>query len=113
MHFDTTRILQIAAGLDLFGVDCAITVALKITDDSCKMDDAQRAPFMALYDALPGRESTLFDSSVFDLIEIGRNDPTAFVFGEIRDLRQMAMDAIGRPKMKAFKAFVRAQLQEQ
>lgn len=97
----------IAASLDQFEIDCAITVALKITDDSCKMDEEQRAVFMALYDALPSLQSDLFDESVFGLIEIGRNNPSSFIFSEIRKLREMAMDAISQPKMKAFKAMVR------
>lgn len=44
---------KVAHDLELFARDCAVTVALKITDDSCKMDDEQRAVFMSLYDALP------------------------------------------------------------
>lgn len=83
---------------------------MKIADDSCKMDDEQRALFMALYDRLPDYESNLFDPTVHDIITIGRNDPTAFVFAEIRQLRETAMDAITRPTMKAFKANVRKRL---
>lgn len=104
------RLSAIAAALDASAIDCAITVALKITDDSCKMDETQRALFMALYDAIPNPQSTLFDETVFALIEIGRNDPGSFIFDEIRLLRETAMKAIGRPKMKAFKAMIRRQL---
>ena len=43
MNFNTQKLTLIASSLDAFEVDCAITVALKITDDSCKMDDEQRA----------------------------------------------------------------------
>lgn len=106
----TDSIAAVAVGLDAFETDCAITVALKITDDSCKMDEEQRALFMALYDRIPVPATTLFDSTVFDLIAIGRNDPSAFVFAEIKSLREAAMEKITRPKMKAFKAAVRARL---
>lgn len=107
MNFDLEKIASVAEQLSPFERDCAITVALKITDDSCKMDEEQRALFMALYDALSSQESELFVSTVFSLIEIGRNDPSAFVFSEIKNLREMAMEKITRPKMKAFKADVR------
>ncbi len=107
-----TPIKLIAAGLEPFHVDCAITVALKITDDSCKMDDSGRALFMELYDALPEYKSDYFDATVFEIITIGRNDPSAYVFGEIRILREAAMDMIGKPRMKEFKAMVRSQLRE-
>ncbi|MEA1920073.1 MAG: hypothetical protein U9N52_09555 [Campylobacterota bacterium] len=106
------KIAVIANNLDTFDVDCAITVALKITDDTCKMDEQQKALFMHLYDALIEPKSALFDESVFDLIEIGRNDASSFVFEEIKILREMAMNEIGRPHMKNFKAMVRRLLQE-
>jgi len=38
-------IVKVAAALDIFACDCAVTVALKIADDSCKMDD-ERPHFM-------------------------------------------------------------------
>lgn len=109
MNFDTQKLAQVAGALQPFEVDCAITVALKITDDSCKMDDEQRELFMMLYDLLPAPASVLFDETVFSLIEIGRKNPSAFVFSEIRELREMAMEKITRPKMKAFKAAIRKQ----
>jgi hypothetical protein len=107
------QVAAVAATLDLFETDCAITVALKITDDSCKMDDEQRALFMTLYDHLPDRQTTIFDETVFHLIEIGRNNPSAFIFSEIRELREMAMEKITRPKMKAFKASIRKKITAQ
>jgi len=107
MNFDTEKLAGIAAALDPFDVDCAITVALKITDDTCKMNDEQRALFMALYDALPDEETVLFEPAVFPLIEKGRTAPTPSVVAEIGTLREMAMEKITRPKMKAFKASIR------
>lgn len=106
----TEKIAAVAASLSPFEVECAITVALKIADDTCKMNETQKALFMMLYDAIPSAKTSLFDETVFELISIGRNDPTAFVFDEIGKLREMAMDVIGRPKMKAFKAAVRERI---
>jgi hypothetical protein len=100
----------VAAGLDGSESDCAITVALKITDDSCKMDTQQRALFMALYDALQQPESELFDADIHAIIERGRKAPSAATFSRIKVLREMAMERIGRPDMKRFKAAVRERL---
>lgn len=97
----------IAASLDPMQKECAITLALKIADDSCKMDDYERSVFMLLYDAMPDYESGLFDDTVPALIDIARNAPNAYIFGEIRTLRKMGMDHVTRETMKAFKAFVR------
>jgi len=110
MNFDLETVARVAASLDQFDTDCAITVALKITDDSCKMDEEQRALFMAVYDALPGRNTALFDADVFDLIAAGRTMPSAQIFATIKPLRQAAMDTITRPKMKAFKASIRKKM---
>lgn len=101
---------KVAGDLDTFACDCAVTVALKITDDSCKMDDEQRALFMALYDALPPFESAMFDESVHELIREGRNAPTAQLFGRIKNERERAMAIITKEKMKTFKASVRGSL---
>ncbi|ADR34190.1 hypothetical protein Sulku_1528 [Sulfuricurvum kujiense DSM 16994] len=101
---------KVAADLDQFGCDCAVTVALKITDDSCKMDDEQRALFMALYDALPPYESAMFDESIHDLIREGRNTPSTLLFGQIKKERERAMAIITKEKMKTFKASVRGSL---
>ena len=87
-----------------------ITLALKITDDTCKMDEYERSVFMSVYDALPSYESSFFDAEVFDLINSGRTEPTAQVYAAIRPLRQAGMDYITRPNMKAFKAMVREKL---
>ena len=111
MNCDTGVMADIAAGLDAFDRDCAITVALKIADDSCKMDEEQRALFMALYDALPAPTvSAMFDAEVFELIAAARSTPSAQLFAAIKPLRQNAMDIITRPKMKAFKSSIRKKL---
>ncbi|MDD2266837.1 hypothetical protein [Sulfuricurvum sp.] len=101
---------KVASDLDIFARDCAVTVALKITDDSCKMDDEQRAVFMALYDALDPYESQIFDESIHTLIREARSTPTAALYAQIKKEREMAMAIITQEKMKSFKSFVRASL---
>jgi hypothetical protein len=110
MSFNTETVARIAASLDAFDTDCAITVALKITDDTCKMDDEQRALFMLLYDTLPSKNTVLFDAAVFDLIAAGRTAPSASVYDAIKLLRETAMKEITRPKMKAFKSSIRKKM---
>ncbi|MDP3300430.1 MAG: hypothetical protein Q8S36_00505 [Sulfuricurvum sp.] len=101
---------KVAANLDTFAKDCAVTVALKISDDSCKMDQEQRAVFMALYDALPTYESQIFDESIHALIHQARTTPTAVHYARIKKEREMAMAIITQDNMKAFKASARASL---
>ena len=110
MNFNPDKVAQVAAALDAFEIDCAITVALKISDDTCKMNSQQRALFMALYDALPDRTTALFDPEAFALIEQGRTALDDGVAAAIKPLREMAMDTITRPKMKAFKAAIRKRI---
>jgi hypothetical protein len=110
LSYDLSLLSRVAANLDSFERDCAITVALKITDDSCKMDDYEKSVFMALYDALPEQTSLFFDPAVFTVIAQGRKEPSARVFAQIKALREEAMASISRPKMKAFKAVVRVRL---
>ena len=101
---------KVAADLDPFGCDCAVTVALKISDDSCKMDNEQRAIFMALYDALPAYRSTLFDPEVHQWIDEARTAPSAMLYARIKGERERAMAIITQEKMKTFKASVRGML---
>lgn len=89
---------------------CAITVALKITDNSCKMDISEQDLFMALYNALPKRSDDLFDSNIHEIIEKGQNTPSEAIYTVIKGHREEAMEVITRPKMKAFKAGIRQRL---
>ena len=107
MNFNTERVRAIAAALDPFETGCAVTVALKISDDTCKMGEEQRALFMALYDALPEKSCDLFEDDVSDLITSAREERTEAIVAKIKPLREFAMDKITRPKMKAFKADIR------
>jgi len=108
--YDLTRLPAIAGSLESFDRDCAITVALKIADESCKMDDYEKSVFMALYEALPTKESDFFEEDVFDVIRMAKNTPSAQVYSKVKKMRESAMDMISRPKMKAFKASIREKL---
>jgi NADPH-dependent ferric siderophore reductase len=108
--YDETKIPQVANTLDTFERDCAVTVALKITDDTCKMDDYEKSIFMMLYDAIDDKKSTYFDKNVFDIIQEGRKTPSAQIYATIKILRQNAMEMITQPRMKAFKAGVRKKI---
>lgn len=108
--YDLERLPTIAKNLDAFERECCITVALKIADDSCKMDEYEKSVFMALYDSLETKESDFFSSDVFDTIQRARETPSAKVYAQIKQLREAAMDMITRPKMKAFKASIRERL---
>jgi len=100
----------VAAELDSFERDCAITVALKIVDDSCKMDEYEKSLFIKLYESIPQKESSFFQESVFELIKEAKKSPTAKIYTAIKKERERAMEMITRPKMKAFKASVRQRL---
>ena len=105
--YDLERLPAIAKNFDAFERDCCITVALKIADDSCKMDEYEKSVFMALYDSLEIKKSDFFSSDVFDTIALARETQSAKLYAEIKQLREAAMDMISRPKMKAFKGSVR------
>ena len=104
------RIPNIAASLDEMQNECMITLALKIVDDTCKMDTYERSVFMSLYDALPSYQSDFFELEVFELISRGRSESTAQIYAAIRPLHEAGMAYVTRPRMKAFKAFVREKL---
>lgn len=110
--YNLNRLPLVAKGLDIFYKDCAITVALKIADDSCKMDDYEKSIFMALYDAITDKSTELFDEGVFEVITTALHNPSAKIYAEVKKLREFAMQSITQPKMKAFKAEIRRQLLE-
>lgn len=111
--YDLSRLSAIAKGLEPIQRECMITLALKIADDSCKMDDYERSVFMQLYDAMQVYQSDFFDEDIFSLIVQTRQSPSAQLFAKIKPLRQAGMDYVGRPKMKAFKAHVRHELTQE
>lgn len=101
---------QIGEKLDTFHRDCAVTVALKISDDSCKMDDEGRGLFMALYDALPQYQSEIFEENIHALIADAREGLSSALKQKIKNERERAMQIITQERMKAFKASVKSSL---
>ena len=100
----------IAKNLSASDCDCAVTVALKISDDSCKMDSDSRKLFMSLYHALPSYTSSLYEYSVHSLIINAFYNPSDSLYETIKAERERAMAVITQEKMKAFKASVRTSL---
>jgi hypothetical protein len=107
--YDYKKIDAFVQTLNPFEQYCTITVALKISDDSCKMDTYEKSLFMALYEALP-KQTALFDEALFSVITEAQTQPTAHTYAKIKILREDAMEMITRPKMKAFKSYVRENL---
>ncbi len=108
--YDFNQMNNIAISLDELYKECLITLALKIVDDTCKMDRYERAIFMRLYDALSKSKSDFFGSDVFGIIEEARKKPSVEIFNIIKPLREVGMKHVTRKHMKAFKASVRMQL---
>lgn len=110
MSYRLDAIPALAQSLGDFEKTCAITIALKISDDSCKMDAYERSVFMAVYNALPRSSTDFFDEDVFRVIQSVREEPSAKLYAEVKPLRESAMEMISRPKMKAFKASIRVRI---
>jgi len=110
MSYRLKQLPEVAMKLSDFEKTCAITVALKISDESCKMDLYECTVFMRLYDYILKSTPSIFTENVFDLIKQVQEEPNMKLLTEIKVLRENAMDMITRPKMKAFKASIRARI---
>lgn len=110
MSYDLSLIPSAASSLGAFERYCAITVALKIADESCKMDAYEKDVFMRLYEALPADERLPNEDDTHTLIKEAIHAPSAKTYAKIKRLREEAMEIITRPKMKAFKAMVRVKI---
>jgi len=110
MIYQIDKLFDLAKRLDPFERTCAITVALKITDQSCKMDEYEKSIFMMLYESLEDLESDFFDEEIHSLIENAQLLQSEEIFSKIDEQKQKAMEYITRPRMKAFKASVRARI---
>jgi hypothetical protein len=88
-------------------VDCTTTVVLKILDNKCKMIPGEKAAVMAIYDVVRHLPAPLFDNAVHETIRAARLTPTPEVMDAIHQLRVHAEEAIPKPVMKKYKAFLR------
>ena len=110
MVYQIDKLFDVAKLLDPFERTCAITVALKIVDQSCKMDEYEKSIFMTLYENLENPLSDFFDEEIHELIKKVKLFPSTELFSRIDEEKQKAMGYITRPRMKAFKASVRARI---
>ncbi|MDD2906949.1 MAG: hypothetical protein WBK95_01885 [Sulfurimonas sp.] len=108
--YDLSKLAAVARAMNGFECDCAITVALKISDDSCKMDEYEKSVFMALFDAMPDKQTDFFDENIFEIISHARAHPSASSYAKIKILRENAMLMITQENMKKFKADIRTRL---
>lgn len=110
MSYKLKRLPEVAMNLSDFEKICAITIALKISDESCKMDLKECTVFMRLYDYILKTAPSFFTDDVFSLIRQVQDAPSMKLMTEVKSLRESAMEMITRPKMKAFKASIRARI---
>jgi len=110
MSYKLQQLSDVAMKLSDFEKVCAITVALKISDESCKMDLYECSVFMRLYDYILKTAPSFFTDEVFTLIKQVQEEPSMKLISEVKALRESAMDMITRPKMKAFKASIRVRI---
>lgn len=94
----------------------ATILALKILDKKCKMNEEDQAVFMAVYDGMVLQENSPQSSERHQTIAKAREaDPLApsEAYKEtIHALCKEAVSTMEKPKMKAYKAFVRSFLSE-
>lgn len=110
MSYKLEMLPKVARNLSDFERVCAITVALKISDDTCKMDEYEKSVFMEVYKAIPREAPSFFTEDIFEVISKIKQEPSAAVYAEVKNLRESAMEYISRPKMKAFKASIRGRI---
>ena len=88
----------------------ATLLALKILDDSCKMDYDNYNLFMSVYDGIGDKNPTPLNKKVHHLIENSRVDdplkPTQKYKDVIHNLRIAMMKDMDKPTMKAYKQSV-------
>lgn len=88
----------------------ATILALKILDDSCKMDYDNYNLFMSVYDGICDNKNANFDTKIHQLIALSRGDdpivPKPEYKEAIHNLRVAMMENMHKPYMKAFKQLV-------
>ncbi|WP_419770812.1 MAG: hypothetical protein ACNI3C_03235 [Candidatus Marinarcus sp.] len=95
-------------------IEYASKLALKMLDDSCKMNDHDREVFFNVYDALCDRSDVALDDDVNRLIQLARDRSTIYAKPEYASIvhacRLEVIEHIIRIHMKAYKRMVRRNL---
>lgn len=90
----------------------ATVLTLKILDKKCKMNDEDQALFMAVYDGMGLQENSPFTSELHQVIAAAREKNPLVPSDEYKTaIHEKCKDAVAtmeKPKMKAYKAFVRS-----
>ena len=94
----------------------ATILALKILDKKCKMNEEDQALFMAVYDGMGLQENAPLSSERHQTIAKAREaDPLVPSEAYKETIHTLCIEAVStmeKPKMKAYKAFVRSFLSE-
>ena len=93
-------------------IDCTTAIMLKILDYKCKMSYEAQEALIAIYQVVKTREAALFDAEIHALITQAEQQPTEHVVQQIHELRVYAEQTIPKPVMKAYKQFLREQLDD-
>ncbi len=95
----------------------ATILALKILDKKCKMNEEDQALFMAVYDGMLLQEGSPLNQEVHQAIAKARETDPLIPSQEYKEtIHQLCKEAVGsmeKPKMKAYKAFVRSFLENE
>ena len=93
----------------------ATILTLKILDKKCKMNEEDQALFMAVYDGMLLQENSPLNKEIHQTIAKAREENPLVPSEAYQDvIHQLCKDAVGKmdkPKMKAYKAFVRTFLE--
>jgi hypothetical protein len=90
-------------------IDCTTTVMLKILDGKCKMNEADKDVIAVIYDVVKARPGKLFGDEYHALIQQARQTMDEAMAMFIYEKRLLAETMLGRPVMKAYKAWLRQQ----
>lgn len=92
-------------------IEYASKLALKMLDDSCRMNEHDREVFFNVYDALCDRSDVVLDDDVNQLIQKARDRNTIYskpeFAQEIHQCRIRVIEKMLKVHMKAYKKMVR------
>lgn len=95
-------------------IEYAAKLALKMLDDSCKMNSEERAMFFNVYDAITDREDIVLDDEMNQLIVLARDRNTIYSKPQfapiIHACRIEVIPNMLKVHMKAYKKMVRTNL---